>query len=106
MRVESELEKLIREVKEMEAEEMKEEKEKWGRKKMRDPVSEHYDFTTLKVKCRNKEEHISQDLLREIFKQYGIIDSILLQEPRTGFVTFRYRDSAVKASQADHQDLA
>ena len=47
MRVETELEKLIREVKEMEAEEMKEEKEKWGRKKMRDPVSEHYDFTTL-----------------------------------------------------------
>ena len=92
---ETELEKLIREVKEAERDQAEETK---TAKKARDHITDHFDQSTVKLKPKSAggESMLSETLLRSIFSSFGIIDGVLLRDG-SAYVMFRYRDSALKA---------
>ncbi len=70
-------------------------------KKKGDHITSHFDQTTIKLKSQSKTaQPLSEPLLRSIFSDFGTIDSISLSSaghPSKAFVTFKYRDSALKA---------
>ncbi|CDW89430.1 dnajc17 protein [Stylonychia lemnae] len=99
-KAESEMEKLIREVKLQEQEERKDEKQK----KRQDHISEHYDQTTIKIKMKAQTQEseiaMSEDSVRSIMSEYGTLDGIIIdKEGRVAFAMFKYRDHALKVIQ-------
>jgi len=99
-KVETELERIVREIRAQEQEERKEQKEK----KRKDHVSEHFDKTTIRLKPKS-DAYLSQDLLRALLGEFGIIDGVIVEQAKA-FVMFRHRDSALKVMNArDNEGL-
>eukprot|EP00347_Sterkiella_histriomuscorum_P017931 403347433 len=106
-KAESELERLIREIKIQEFDERKEEKQK----KRKDHISQHYDMTTIKIKMKPQQQVLdfamNEQLIRNLLKQYGTIDGVLIDKNGLkAFAMFKYRDSAHKAMSAKSENEA
>lgn len=99
-KAETELEKLIREVKELERQEAKE-KMQGASKKVGDHITSHFDMSTVRLKAKGMKVRsalLSEVLLKNIFSSFGIIDGVLLDEADgKAYVMFRFRDHALKA---------
>lgn len=94
-RSESELEKLIREVKNIERQEIIEKQSSKS-----DHITSHFDQSTIRLEPRNGSLLMSESVLRNIFSSFGIIDGVTMTEDLKAYVMFRYRDSALKALRA------
>jgi hypothetical protein len=102
-RTETELEKLIREVKSIER---KLEKKESGKHHKVDHITSHFDLSTVRLKAKSSEameEHgmLSEGLLRNLFQPFGILEGIAIDySDGKAYVSYKYRDSALKALNA------
>ena len=65
----------------------------------RGKVGELFDMSTLKLKSRDRDNSLNENILRSMFKEFGIIDGVRVDDKKRhkAFVIFRYRDSVLKA---------
>jgi len=98
-RTETELEKLIREVKLAERQEtLERHAQSFTQAKRGKHITSHFDQSTIKVKLRAGEQHelLQESFFRNNFSAYGLVDGVTIEKGKA-FVMFRYRDSALKA---------
>jgi hypothetical protein len=89
-RVESELEKLVREIKLREREETKKPKSQAEKQ-----ITSHFDQSTLRLKHREP-VNLEGNYFKNLLSSFGIIDGVTIDKNKV-YVMFRYRDSALKA---------
>jgi hypothetical protein len=91
-RVETELEKLVREIKQREREEREETKKPTFADHH---ITSHFDQSTLRLKHKNP---ITLDgtFFKNLLSSFGIIDGVTIDKTKA-YVMFRFRDSALKA---------
>ena len=91
-RVETELEKLIREIKQRE----KEEREELKKPSFADKnITNHFDQSTVRLKQKDTIT-LDEAFFRNVFSSFGIIEGVTIDKNKA-YVMFRYRDSALKA---------
>jgi RNA recognition motif-containing protein len=98
MRTETELEKLIREVKQTEKQEALEKHARSYSKKTSD-----YDHSTIKLNGPPSSDLLQENFLKNIFSTFGLVDGVVIESGKA-FVMFRYRDSALKALRELQED--
>ena len=91
-RVETELEKLVREIKQREREEREEAKKPTFADHH---ITSHFDLSTLRLKHKNPIT-LDSSFFKNLLSSFGIIDGVTIDNNKA-YVMFRFRDSALKA---------
>lgn len=96
-RVESELDKLVREIKQREREEREEAKKP---STADHHITSHFDQSTLRLKHKDSIT-MDSNFFKNLLSSFGIVDGVIIDKNKA-YVMFRYRDSALKA----HRNLS